>query len=88
MVVAVTPSSTRHDWGEANSGASQRAPKPMAVNHSALAKAPRLFRSGVVKLEVEQAQDLDKALARAKRLQDAPWRGMERVQQVLPTTDR
>jgi tetratricopeptide (TPR) repeat protein len=34
----------------------------------ALAKAPRLFRSGVVKLEVEQAQDLDKALARADRM--------------------
>ena len=26
--------------GEANSGASQRAPKPMAVNHSALASGP------------------------------------------------
>lgn len=34
----------------------------------ALAKAPGLFRSGMVKLEAEQAEDLDKALARADRM--------------------
>ena len=45
MQTAVTPSSTRHAWGEANSGASQRAPKPMAVNHSALAKAPPVAKA-------------------------------------------
>ena len=45
MQAAVTPSSTRHDWGAANSGASQRAPKPMAVNHSALAKAPPVAKA-------------------------------------------
>jgi tetratricopeptide (TPR) repeat protein len=34
----------------------------------ALAKVPRLFRSGMVKLEAEQAEDLEKALARADRM--------------------
>ncbi|HEU0154024.1 MAG TPA: tetratricopeptide repeat protein [Arenimonas sp.] len=34
----------------------------------ALAKAPRLFRSGMVKLEAERAEDLDQALARAARM--------------------
>jgi len=42
----------------------------------------------LARVSAADAFPLEKALARAKRLKEDPWRGMEPLKQVLPTVDR
>ncbi len=75
------------DWLRNTRGATSVCSWSLRARESAGVAVPLRWEE-LARVSAADAFPMDKALARAKRLKDDPWRGMERLKQVLPTGDR
>ncbi|MBK0011183.1 DNA ligase D [Stenotrophomonas sp. S41] len=75
------------DWLRNTRGATSVCSWSLRARESAGVAVPLRWEE-LARVGAADAFPMDKALARAKRLKDDPWRGMERLQQVLPTGNR
>ncbi len=74
------------DWLRNTRGATSVCSWSLRARESAGVAVPLRWEE-LARVSAADAFPMDKALARAKRLKEDPWRGMEELKQVLPTTD-
>lgn len=74
------------DWLRNTRGATSVCSWSLRARESAGVAVPLRWEE-LAKVAAADAFPLRKALARAKRLKGNPWQGIERLKQVLPTTD-
>ena len=75
------------DWLRNTRGATSVCSWSLRARESAGVAVPLRWEE-LAKVSAADAFPMDKALARAKRLKGDPWRGIDRLKQVLPTGNR
>ncbi len=75
------------DWLRNTRGATSVCSWSLRARESAGVAVPLRWEE-LARVSAADAFPMDKALARAKRLKEDPWRGLERLKQVLPTGNR